>query len=66
MKGKKTLLTEEGLKELQDELDELINVKRPANIQALKEARALGRHFWLPGISQEMQTMMLQKMIKLS
>lgn len=42
MKGKKTLLTEEGLKELQDELDELINVKRPANLKAIKEARALG------------------------
>ncbi len=42
MKGKKTLLTEEGLKELQDELDDLINVKRPANLKAIKEARALG------------------------
>ena len=42
MEGKKTLLTEEGLKELQDELDELINVKRPANLKAIKEARALG------------------------
>ena len=42
MKGKKTLLTKEGLKELQDELDELINVKRPANLKAIKEARALG------------------------
>ncbi len=42
MKGKKTLLTKEGLKELQDELDDLINVKRPANLKAIKEARALG------------------------
>ena len=42
MKDKKTLLTKEGLKELQDELDELINVKRPANLKAIKEARALG------------------------
>ncbi len=43
MKEKKpTLLTEEGLKELQAELDELINVKRPANLKAIKEARALG------------------------
>ena len=43
MKEKKpTLLTEEGLKELQVELDELINVKRPANLKAIKEARALG------------------------
>ena len=37
-----TYLTESGLKELQEELDELKNVKRPENIQALKEARALG------------------------
>ena len=42
MKEKKTLLTKEGLKELQDELNELINVKRPANLKAIKEARALG------------------------
>lgn len=42
MKEKKTLLTKEGLKELQDELDDLINVKRPANLKAIKEARALG------------------------
>ncbi len=42
MKEKKTLLTKEGLKELEDELNELINVKRPANLKAIKEARALG------------------------
>jgi len=43
MKEKKaTLLTEDGLRELQAELDELINVKRPANLKAIKEARALG------------------------
>lgn len=43
MSGKKPIyLTEEGLAELKAELDELINVKRPANIQAIKEARALG------------------------
>ena len=35
-------LTEEGLEELRVELDELINVKRPANIESIKEARALG------------------------
>ncbi len=35
-------LTKEGLEELKNELDDLINVKRPANIQAIKEARALG------------------------
>ena len=35
-------LTQKGLDEIKKELDELINVKRPANIQAIKEARALG------------------------
>lgn len=35
-------LTQEGLDELKKELDDLINVKRPENIQAIKEARALG------------------------
>ncbi len=35
-------LTEEGLEDLKKELDELINVKRPENIQAIKEARSLG------------------------
>ena len=35
-------LTQKGLDELKKELDELINVKRPANIQSIKEARALG------------------------
>jgi transcription elongation factor GreA len=38
----KTYLTEQGLNELKAELDELKNVRRPENIQALKEARALG------------------------
>jgi len=42
MSGKKIYLTEEGLIELKEELDELINVKRPENIQAIKDARALG------------------------
>ena len=42
MKEKKTLLTKEGLDELKKELNELINVKRPANLKAIKEARALG------------------------
>lgn len=42
MKDKKTLLTKEGLEDLKKELDELINVKRPANLKAIKEARALG------------------------
>ena len=35
-------LTEEGLVELKNELDNLINVRRPENIIAIKEARALG------------------------
>lgn len=35
-------LTQEGLSEIKSELDDLINVKRPANIQAIKEARSLG------------------------
>ena len=35
-------LTEEGLKDLKAELDDLINVKRPANILSIKEARSLG------------------------
>ena len=35
-------LTEEGLAELKNELDNLINVRRPENITAIKEARALG------------------------
>lgn len=42
MSDKKIYLTQEGLTELKNELDELINVKRPANIKAIKEARALG------------------------
>ncbi len=42
MRDKKIYLTEEGLNELKKELDDLINVKRPENIQAIKEARALG------------------------
>lgn len=42
MKGKKIYLTQQGFEELKNELDNLINVKRPANIQAIKEARALG------------------------
>lgn len=35
-------LTEEGLNELKKELDNLINVRRPENVQAIKEARSLG------------------------
>ncbi len=41
-KKKEVYLTEEGLDALKKELDELINVKRPANIESIKEARALG------------------------
>ena len=35
-------LTENGLEELKKQLDNLINVRRPENIQAIKEARSLG------------------------
>lgn len=35
-------LTQQGLDDLKRELDDLINVRRPENIQAIKEARALG------------------------
>ena len=35
-------LTIEGKEKLEAELDELKNVKRPENVIALKEARALG------------------------
>lgn len=42
MGEKKIYLTQEGLNQLKSELNELINVKRPENIQAIKEARALG------------------------
>ena len=43
MMTKKTVyLTQEGFLELKKELDDLINIKRPANIKAIKEARALG------------------------
>ena len=38
----KTLLTQQGYEDLKNELDELINVKRPENIKAIKDARALG------------------------
>lgn len=39
---KKVFLTQEGFNEIKEELDNLINVKRPENIIAIKEARALG------------------------
>ena len=39
---KEVYLTSEGLDELKKEYEELINVKRPSVINALKEARALG------------------------
>ena len=38
----KIYLTDEGFLEIESELNELKNVKRPAVIKALKEARALG------------------------
>ena len=42
MSNDKVYLTDEGFLELETELNELKNVKRPAVIKALKEARALG------------------------
>ena len=42
MKDDKVYLTDEGFLELEEELNELKNVKRPEVIKALKEARALG------------------------
>ncbi len=42
MTQKKIYLTKEGFEEIKEELDYLINVKRPENITAIKEARALG------------------------
>ena len=42
MEKSKTLLTEQGYQELKDELDNLVNVKRPENIKAIKDARSLG------------------------
>ena len=42
MEKTKTLLTLQGYQELKDELDHLINVKRPENIKAIKDARSLG------------------------
>ena len=43
MASKNTVyLTQEGLDDLKKELDDLINVRRPENIQAIKEARSLG------------------------
>lgn len=35
-------LTKEGFEEIKEELNYLINVRRPENINAIKEARALG------------------------
>ena len=39
---KKVFLTQEGYDEIKEELDYLINTKRPENIVAIKEARSLG------------------------
>ena len=41
-KEKELYLTEEGLEEIKKELEELINVRRPEVITALKDARAQG------------------------
>ena len=42
MKDNKVYLTDEGFIELEEELNELKNVRSPEVIKALKEARALG------------------------
>ncbi len=42
MSEDKVYLTNEGFLELEEELDELKNVRRPEVIKALKDARALG------------------------
>ncbi len=43
MRDKKPVyLTQQGYDDLKKELDFLINVRRPENIQAIKEARSLG------------------------
>lgn len=42
MKDNNVYLTDEGFIELEEELNELKNVRRPEVIKALKEARALG------------------------
>ena len=39
---KPIFLTKEGYQEVREELDYLVNVARPENINAIKEARALG------------------------
>ena len=39
---KPIFLTKEGYQEVKEELDYLVNVARPENINAIKEARALG------------------------
>ena len=40
--NKEIYLTKEGYEEIKEELNYLINVKRPENIESIKEARALG------------------------
>ncbi len=42
MSNKEVYVTNNGLEEMRNELDHLINVRRPEVINALKEARALG------------------------
>ena len=38
----KTQLTQEGLKQLQDELKQLLETKRPSTVERLSKARAMG------------------------
>lgn len=42
MNKKPIFLTKEGFEEIKEELNYLINVARPENVTAIKEARALG------------------------
>ncbi len=42
MNKKPIFLTKEGFEEIKEELNYLINVARPENVNAIKEARALG------------------------
>ena len=42
MSAKKNIVTQEGYQKLLDEFEELKNVRRPANLQKLKEAKEQG------------------------
>ena len=42
MSAKKNIVTQEGYQKLLDEFEDLKNVRRPANLQKLKEAKEQG------------------------